>query len=226
MVDVNSMKKELVVACKTLHKANLTDSYGHIALRIPDEDRFLLTPRKSPGVVSADDILMLDLEGNIIEGSSKVPNEKYIYTSIFKKRRDMLGIVHSHTSQIVVLSVVGEQFKPLSNYGVVFHEGVPIYEKTCLIDSVELGEHVADLLGTHRAIVLKGHGAVVVGEDLKTVCTSLFYLNEASKLQIEAMKIGTPRFLSKEEILLLAEKVLNPGTVQRVWEYLTDGVVG
>jgi HCOMODA/2-hydroxy-3-carboxy-muconic semialdehyde decarboxylase len=71
---------------------------------------------------------------------------------------------------VILLSAVGQTIRPMHNYSAIFYEGVPLYTGTGQVESTARAEEMAKLLGNAKALMLRGHGAVVVGQSIREVC--------------------------------------------------------
>jgi ribulose-5-phosphate 4-epimerase/fuculose-1-phosphate aldolase len=112
----------------------------------------------------------------------------------------------------------------MHNYGAIFYEGVPVFEGTGQVETPERAAEIARLLGSSKAILLRGHGAVVVGRTIPEVCILALYLEESARLQTEAMKLGEPKFLSSEEAERVARRTFKPASTERAWEHFQSKI--
>jgi ribulose-5-phosphate 4-epimerase/fuculose-1-phosphate aldolase len=78
---------------------------------------------------------------------------------------------------------------------------------------------MAKLLGNSKALILRGHGAVVVGRSIREVCVLALFLEESARLQTDAMRLGTPMFLERDEAERIAERTFKPTSVERAWDH-------
>jgi ribulose-5-phosphate 4-epimerase/fuculose-1-phosphate aldolase len=225
MGEIAALKETLVTASRILANEGLVKAYGHISVRIPDTDRFLISPRMSPALVHYEDILTMNLAGEVLEGKKPSNSEVYIHTCIYRDRPDVNSVSHTHSPMAVVLGVAGQTIQPISNAGVRFASGVPLFTKPVMIDNEQLGDEVAAMLGQHSAIMLKGHGAVIVGKELKQTCLASITLEEAAQLQFWATLIGKPAVYDEEEIKAAmigkfpAPTPGSPPQENRAWDY-------
>jgi ribulose-5-phosphate 4-epimerase/fuculose-1-phosphate aldolase len=120
---------------------------------------------------------------------------------------------------VILLSVVGQTVRPMHNYSAIFYEGVPVFEGTGQVESPERAAEIASLLGPAKAVILRGHGAVVVGHSIREVCMLALYLEESARLQVEAMKLGEPKFVSQTEAERIAKRTFKPTSTERAWEH-------
>ena len=68
MEDIDALKRKLVTASHVMHDQGLVEGFGHISVRIPGTDRFLVPPRMSPALVQYEDVLTMNLAGERLEG--------------------------------------------------------------------------------------------------------------------------------------------------------------
>jgi len=128
-------------------------------------------------------------------------------------------VIHFHSTAVILLSVVGQTVRPMHNYSAIFYEGVPVFEGTGQVESPERAAEIANLLGPAKAVILRGHGAVVVGHSIRQVCMLALYLEESARLQVEAMKLGEPKFVSQTEAERIAKRTFKPTSTERAWEH-------
>jgi ribulose-5-phosphate 4-epimerase/fuculose-1-phosphate aldolase len=107
----------------------------------------------------------------------------------------------------------------MHNYSAIFYEGVPVFEGTGQVESPERAGEIARILGPTKAVILRGHGAVVVGQSIREVCILALYLEESARLQVEAMKLGTPKFVSRQEAERIAKRTFKPASTERAWDH-------
>ena len=90
-------------------------------------------------------------------------------------------------------------------------------DTSLLVDSVERGRDLAGLLGSRPTALMRGHGAVAVGGNVRLAVHVAYYLEVAAKLQMQAMAIGEITFLTSGEIEQIIAK-MGPFTFNRTWE--------
>ncbi|OLN21800.1 hypothetical protein BTO30_13165 [Domibacillus antri] len=220
--------QELVKANKILYSEKvLFEAFGHISVRNPENpNEFFLSRSLAPMSVEQDDIFTYDLEGNCLtESEKKSYAERVIHSEIYKHNPDVHSVCHNHAQALMPFTVLDIPYKPLSHYGAMFYEGVPVYDDYdvsdgMLIRNKEEGERVARCLGQKRAILLRGHGVIVTGESLrKCVMNSIFMVIDAEN-QYNALKLGQPKYLSYEEARTCDKKTWNMDISQeRAWNF-------
>lgn len=222
MADIESLKRDLVTACRILHREGLVRAFGHISARIPGTDRLLIPPRMGPGLVRAEDVLTMDLSGKVLEGKREPNSEAAIHWSIYRARPDAMSVAHTHSPMTVVIGDLGLEVQPLHNEGTVFGEGVPRLDATGLIQTEEQGKALVAALGRSNAVLLRAHGDVVVGSGVREACILALYLEDACRLMYQCLQVGKPVFLTPEESARIRPKTFNEKTVARAWEYFSE----
>lgn len=213
-----SEKVKMVQVCRILQDEGLLDGFGHVTWRV-DENEILSTPKMPPGYVTVEDIIHLDLTGKKLQGDKTANAETPLHLAIYQLRSDVRCIIHYHPPAVIALSVVGKEVLPVCNEGAYFYEGTPIYDDPSLLNTVEKGRDVARVLGDKNTVLLRGHGAIVVGESMERVCRLGVGLEKTAYIQILAGSIGTPRVHSLDEAKALKAIEESEGALQRFWAF-------
>ncbi len=202
------------------------DAFGHVSARDPENrDHFLLSRSRSPLFVEAEDIISHDFDGNPLAGPEIRPYaERILHAQIYQARPDVMAICHNHALPLLPFTTSAIELKPICHSGCLFYEGVPVYDDYDVSDGMLIinkreGERIARAIGSKRALLLRGHGAVVVGSNLKEVVMGSIYLALNAHIQYQAIQLGQPKYLSYEEGRAATEKMLSDLVLDRAWEY-------
>jgi ribulose-5-phosphate 4-epimerase/fuculose-1-phosphate aldolase len=142
-----------------------------------------------------------------------------LHQAIYKARPDVKAVFHFHSPAVILLSVVGQSIQPMHNYSAIFYDGVPLYTGTGQVESPARAGEMAKLLGNAKALMLRGHGAVVVGQSVREVCMLALFLEESARLQTEATKLGTPMLIERDEAEKIAKRAFKPTSIERAWDH-------
>lgn len=224
-------RDELVLAYRILAAHGVVDAYGHVSLRrAANPQRYLLARAMAPELVTADDILEFDLDSNPVrdEGAA-LYLERYIHGEIFKRRPDVNAVVHNHSPSVIPFGVTTVPLRPLFNTAAFIGEGVPVFEirdfqesGDIIVKTPRLGGALAGTLGAKPAALMRGHGAVVVGDSLMLAVVRSVYLELSARLQMQAMLIAGPGgpivYLDAREVAATGGRQAAAGTWKRSWE--------
>jgi L-fuculose-phosphate aldolase len=192
----DKIKQLLIWAGKVLVAEGQDDfTRGHISFRLPDNpSRFFMKPH-SLGLdeITLENILTIDLDGNVVAGTARRHSEVYIHSEIFKLRPDVHCVIHTHPPYSVALSATGRPMRCYSQPGALFYEALGVYTDTInLIRTHEMGAGVAKALGPHRAVLLKNHGVAAVGASIAEAVVGVIMLENAAMVQLTAEAAGDP----------------------------------
>jgi HCOMODA/2-hydroxy-3-carboxy-muconic semialdehyde decarboxylase len=215
---------DLVAANRILAKEDVLDAFGHVSLRHPgNAERFLLARSLAPALVVATDIMEYDLDGNPVEARGRTSyRERFIHGEIYRARADVKAVVHCHTASLIPFGVTGVPMRPIYHQSSFVAEGVPVFEirsaagmTNMLVESGRVGRALAQTLGRHPAALMRGHGAVIVGDSLPAVVGRSVYLDLNARMQTQAITLGGKiTYIDPEEARLYAA----PNNYDRAWE--------
>jgi len=224
-MELDELRHDVALANRIVHAAGLVTAFGHVSARLPGSPtNFLFPTRASPALADAARLLVLDVDGNRVQGDGEPNTEFWIHARIYAARPDVGAVAHVHSPACVALGQIGQPLLPLMNHAAVFADGVPLFERIGLIRSRDLGDQVAVTLGQRRAMFLRGHGANVAESDVRRAATVACFLEEAAELQLRALaaaggRADALRVFNPEEMQRLREQLDASGPMNRAWEY-------
>ena len=116
------MKDQLVDAIRMLERAGYIDHNGHASARRDAGAFYINSGASVRGALTADDIVTVDLNGNLVEGSAKPPLEFHIHSEIYRARPDVHAVMHTHPQWSTFLTMTGVAYKPVYAQGVLLGE--------------------------------------------------------------------------------------------------------
>jgi ribulose-5-phosphate 4-epimerase/fuculose-1-phosphate aldolase len=217
---------KIAQAVRILHGLGLLEVFGHVSSRGDTQSCHILGHLHVAGRTLAttipDDIVKVDLNGRLLKGETSPPGEVYIHTEIYKKRRDINAIVHAHGLACIALSTLEQEVLPLWAQATPFYQGTPIFGLPEQIDNSTIGKQVAEVLSDKRAVLLKGHGVVVVGNRVEEACVLAIILERTARMQLEAAALGQPKPIPAEVLVDGMTRGLTLSElVDSYWEYWT-----
>jgi ribulose-5-phosphate 4-epimerase/fuculose-1-phosphate aldolase len=222
VAELTELRKKLAMSSRMLFNSGLVDYSGHISVRIPGTDHLLILPHPvSRATVKPDDMVIADFDGKVIEGKYKAPSEVYMHARAYKARKDIQSVAHLHNHMVAVLSMVDKPFHPASsNPGAFFGPGpLPLYMDPALIHTIEQGDAVARALGESDAVMLRGHGSMVVGQAIEWVFAACVDLEEAAARFYKASLLGPVRLYNEDETARVMTGRRKDSVVQKIWDH-------
>jgi ribulose-5-phosphate 4-epimerase/fuculose-1-phosphate aldolase len=144
----------------------VTSTSGNISVRIPDSEFIWITPTgpKKPKLKEGD-LVKIDFNGKILEGSNIPSKEWRTHIEIFKARKDVHAIVHTHSPFTIGVTMISKKFKPVTAEASILLRGVAIlpFKRP---GSEELSKLVGKNIVGKNALILRRHGVIGVGSDL------------------------------------------------------------
>ncbi len=198
----DEVKTEIIRVMKTLYDRGLVSALGgNVSARLPGSKEVWITPSGVfKGDLHSEDLIKIDLEGNILEGYLRPSVEWPLHIAIYKKRPDVNAVIHAHNPITTGLALAGIELKPITVEAVVTLRRVPIVP-FAYPGTDELAKLVADHIEGVRALVLQNHGVVAVGYNLVEAEAVVETLEEVALTQLVAILTS-----GKKELPLIPEK--------------------
>lgn len=217
---------ELVTAHRILVHEGVLDAFGHVSLRDPsDPERFWLAGACPPSVVGASDMIEFGLDGEPVEPAG-VPlfAERYIHSAIYSARPDVAAICHHHSPSILPFCISRQPLVGVSQTGAFLGAGVPFWDSAdefgatrMLVDNAEQAGSLARALGSASMVLMRGHGATVVGRSIRDVVFKSIYACRDADHQRASAAFGPILPLSEGELEL--GRVTPDPVLDRCWTH-------
>jgi L-fuculose-phosphate aldolase len=223
------IKETLIMGGKILVSQGQDDfTRGHISVRVPGDPSLFFMKAHSIGLdeITMENILTINLDGEVVAGSARRHSEVYIHSEIFKARPDVNAIVHTHPPYSIALSATGRPMQRYSQPAALFLDSLGVYDDTIrLIRDTDMGAGVAKALGEGRAVLLRNHGVVCTGGSLEEVVVGTIMLENAAMIQVltEAVATDGPQF-SREDVTKLKNDISRPDQFIVNFNYLARRV--
>ena len=221
---IPQLKQDLISACRILSQQKLVEGFGHVSARIPETDLFIITPRVSLALVTQEELLTMNLQGEVVEGGQAGPFEAWLHAAIMKAKPAVNAVTRIHARMANIFSVTDRKLEPVHNHGSFFTGGVPVFFKPDLISTRDLGNEVARALGDRPALLLRGNGQVTVGRSIPEAVMMAIYLEEAADILHGALQIGKPFPLTARESAQRRVEALPAVDLERAWNFFKHRV--
>lgn len=218
---------ELVLANHILSNEGVLDAFGHVSARHPTTpDRFLISHTRAPELAEAADLQVLDLHGARVAGGERRSYEEIaIHAAVYRRRSDVGAVVHSHAPSVIPFGVTGVPLRPIYHMGSVIGHDIPVWDiaqrfgdTDLLVRDAAQADDLVATLGPRTVVLMRGHGCVVTGTDLRAAVFAAVYLERNATLLAVALGLGEVRALSAAETQRASE-MLRGRAGERAWEY-------
>ncbi len=225
---IDNALHNIVIANRILARENVIDDYGHVSIRHPlNPSRFFISRSRSPELVTLHDIMEFELDGTPIDQRGRVMySERILHGAIYMARPDVNAVTHHHARAVLPFANTEIPLRPIFHMGSVIGPEVPVWDSqdefgdtNMLIDDLAKGQSLARKLGKARCVLMRGHGAVCVGDDIKAAVFVSIYMKENAELVLQTMPLEKPTYLTPGEIEQTADTLLKPHILARSWEY-------
>jgi HCOMODA/2-hydroxy-3-carboxy-muconic semialdehyde decarboxylase len=224
---------ELALASRMLANEGVLDGFGHVSLRHPgDPTRFLLSRSRSPQLVEPADILEFNLDAEPLHPpSAPLFAERVIHGCIYQARPDVMAVCHHHAGALMPFCISGMPLVPVFHLGAAGGAQVPFWDQqdefgdtNLLVAKLAEGHSLARALGSHGAVLMRRHGATVVGRDLRELVSRSIFMCQNAVYQLQSHMLGNVMPLTAGETKLAGSLNALPNVVGRTWEYWSHRV--
>jgi L-fuculose-phosphate aldolase len=191
----------------------VTGTSGNVSARTP-EGNVLITPSGLDyGQLEPDDVVLVDLEKNVLEGALEPSSETPMHTGIYRARPQVDAVVHTHSRFATTLACLGLEIPPVHYMLTTLSQDgrIPL-APYATYGTEELAGYASESLGESRnACLLQNHGTITVGESAEEAFSRTVVLEEMAEVYYRARLAGEPVFLSPEQVEEVATKITDYG---------------
>lgn len=204
-------KRFLIDACLRMVNSGLTvETWGNISVRDPETGYVYLTPSGMPyDTLVDDDIVVMDVDGNRIEGDRKPTIEYAMHLGIMKRRPDVNAVVHTHPVYSQVFALLHENIPPVIDEAAQILGGEVKVTEYALPGSPEMAANAIEAIGDEASCLLANHGAVAVGKDMDAAFRVCTVLEMTSQIYYMARCIGKPLPIDDDKVAYMKDFVAN-----------------
>ena len=200
-------RKEIIEYGKKLVASNLTKGTGGNLSVFDRENGYMaITPT---GIdffeIQPEDIVIMDLEGNVVEGNRLPSSEWEMHLLQYKERTDLDAVIHAHTTYATVLACLRWEL-PATHYMIAVAGKNVRCAEYATYGSHELALNATKAMRERRAVILANHGILAGDNDLLNAFNIIEEVEYCSQIYYMAKSIGEPIVLPDEEMNLMAEK--------------------
>jgi L-fuculose-phosphate aldolase len=216
----DALRERVATACRVIALEGYVDlTLGHVSARNAG-NRTIWIKRKGVGLdeVEPADVIALDIDDPNALESADYHLESVMHTEVYRARPDVGSVIHGHPVYGTALGATDGQLQLLTHDAVLFADGIGDYDDgPALIMNRDQGRRVAMALGSRRAALLRNHGVVIVGEDVRWAVLAAVTLERAIRFQAIAATLGRPRPIPQDGAELLGPQKYQDGFLDEYW---------
>ena len=183
---------------------------GNVSIRDPKSGLVAIKPS---GIMFPDltpeNMVVVDLEGNIVEGDLSPSSDTASHLYIYRHREDINGVVHTHSDYATAFAAVGMPIPAvLTAIGDEFGGPIPCGD-FALIGSEAIGKAVLDAIGNTTAVLLKNHGVFTIGKSGRAALKSAVMVEDVARTVWLAKQLGEPCEISQADLEKLNQRYMN-----------------
>lgn len=209
-------RTEIVEYGKRLVTSGLTKGTGgNLSIYNTEKRLFCISPT---GIdyfdIKPEDVVVMDLEGKIIEGDKKPSSEVEMHRIFYANREDIDAIIHTHTMYATTLACLNWSLPPV--HYMVALAGLDVRcAKYATYGTKELAENAFEAMRDRYAVLLANHGLLAGSKDLANAFNITEEIEYCAELYYRTKAIGEPVILPEEEMVLMLEKFKTYGQVKK-----------
>lgn len=195
------VKQDIVEVGRRMYNREFVASNdGNISVKIADNELIITPTGISKGYMTPEDMLKVDLNGNIISGSKKPSSEIKMHLVVYKNRPDVFAVCHAHPQKATAFAVARQVCKEIALPEVIFSIGNVALSDYATPSTDELPKSIEDIVKTTDAILLSNHGALTVGKDVFDAYYKMETLEHFAGIILYARQLGGEQGLTSKEI--------------------------
>ncbi|AEW96042.1 hypothetical protein SCATT_36710 [Streptantibioticus cattleyicolor NRRL 8057 = DSM 46488] len=186
---------------------------GHVTARDPEfTDHFWVNPfGMSFRHVTVGDLILVNEDGQVVEGRYHVNQAAFaIHSQVHRARPDVVAAAHSHSTYGRALAALGELLEPITQDVCAFYEDHALFDDyTGVVVDTEEGRRIAEALGPHKAVILRNHGLLTVGDSVDAAAWWFITMERSCQVQLAAKAAGKPVAISHENAVRTRDQLGN-----------------
>lgn len=206
-----NLRKKIVDTGQKMYEDGLVQgTWGNVSCRIPDEPFMIITPSGMDYLrMEPEDLVVVDWEGNLVEGRWRPSTECRLHGEIYRARSDISAIVHCHSPHATAFAAAHLSIPAITEEIAQVAGGPVAVAPYTPCGSSELADAAVKALGRQNAVLLANHGVVGTGKDLAEALRTCVIVERTAHIAILAQSIGGYVELSPEQVEYLRNGFVN-----------------
>jgi HCOMODA/2-hydroxy-3-carboxy-muconic semialdehyde decarboxylase len=220
--------RDLVIANRILANQGVVDAFGHVSIRNPDNPaRYFMARSRAPELITVGDLMEFTLDGKAIDQQGRTPYaERMIHGAVYEARPEVNAVIHNHAYEVIPFGVTGVPLRPIMHACGSIGSDIPTWdirdkfgEGDHLVVTMDQGRDLVRCLGNRSVALMKRHGCVVAGRNVREAVATAVYLQVNARLLLQSLQLGKPDYLTPLEVEKCTARLFSPLGLDRAWEY-------
>lgn len=228
LTSVDEIKEAIVMACRIMDHFNIVQGFGHVSSRLPGTNNIIVTPKKPIGLVTRDELILMDLNGNKLQAGGTPLGEIAMHLGIYRKRPDIGAICRFHSEMLSVFGTLKRSVRPVHVLGYVLGPEVKVLDHPDNRHTSAMTDEMGSIIKDNYGVIFRGNGAATFGTNVIDACVRALLLDESASIQYKASVIGDPVYLTDKEMDSRNEVYWNMPeycVFGRAWDYYKSKVI-
>ena len=197
----------LAVTKQAYHEGMFAATSGNLSIYDRESGRMYITPSSYPyDIMTEDDIMVIDLDGSILEGKHKPSSEWKMHAAVYRADARVNAIVHTHSPYATAFAINHLPIAPVLYEIIYFLGGDVRVADGAIPGSPEVGEHCVEALKDRYACLMANHGVLAVADGLDLAYTRAVYVEDAAKAYSLALSHGPVCVIDKATVELIRNR--------------------
>ena len=199
---VDELKQELVHGFRAMALNDLgLGLLAHLTARMPGADTYWTYQiGQSVEEVRVSDLREVTFDAKPVDGVSPINPSILCHGDVYRARPDVMCILHHHSKASIAMGAIGANLEPYDRNSGRWHEEINIVEDFDAPEIANQGTSMVEALGSGKALILKHHGVLVTGRNIRDAVVAAAELDRAMEVQLMAMAAGDLHHMPQAEI--------------------------
>jgi L-ribulose-5-phosphate 4-epimerase len=220
--DIARLAAEVAATTRLLNMLGILDYSGHVSARLPGHDALLIQPHTdSRAELTPDRVLVVDFDGEVLQGDANPPSEVPIHIEILKARPDVQAVLHCHMKVAIAFTMMdGVKLLPMRSRAMRWGSGIPVHPDPSHIKLTEQAKALAASLGPHHAALMRAHGMVLTAESVPALLIDAVHFEENANALMQVLQAGAkPLALTRAEMDQINRHEKRDHHIGKLWKY-------
>jgi HCOMODA/2-hydroxy-3-carboxy-muconic semialdehyde decarboxylase len=208
---------DFLTGLRIMEGMGLTEGFGHLSEK-QEDGSFVMTPAKGPGMAAEEDLVIIDSRGEPLEADPmSCAIERYMHAGIYEKHGSIGAVCRTHSRACVSWGATGRPLPVCHGFGWMLGDDVQCHQEVDLIHNLDMGRALAASLPEgSNGLLIRGNGALAIGQTLQDAVVHAIYLEEAARI---ALDLGGQTPSAPEGPVLSSRRQWHARERARAWAY-------